>query len=86
MRSLHDPTASLESRVAELVLGLFASLLDVRLIVPFEGRIRGRRAFVARIGAKIVLPRVTRHLDHDLVQRSLKQVDFMRVCAAGDER
>jgi hypothetical protein len=29
---------------------------------------------------------VTRHLDHDLVQRSLKQVDVMRVCAAGDER
>ena len=86
MRSLYYPTASLESRFSQLGVGLFTSLLDVRLIVPLNDGIRCRRAFVARIGAKIVLPRVTRHLDHDLVQRSLKQVDVMRVCAAGDER
>lgn len=29
MRSLHPPTASLESRYGELVMGLFASLLIV---------------------------------------------------------
>ena len=86
MGSLHDPTASFESRIGPLFLGLFTSLFDVRLIVPFNDRIRCRRALVARIGAEIVLPRSARHLYHELVQRGLKQFYVMRVCAAGDER
>src|SRR5664279_5671292 len=86
MRSLHYPTASLEARFRELFMGLFASLLDVRFIVPLNDRIRCRRALVARIGAKIVRPRSARHLYHELVQRGFKQFYVMRVCAAGDER
>lgn len=86
MRSLHDPAAGLESRYRELVMGLFAPLLDVRLIVPFYNCVRCRRALVARIGAEIVLPRSTRHLHDKLVQRGLKQLYVMRVCAAGDDR
>jgi len=86
MRSLHYPTASLESRFGQLVVGLFTSLLDVWLIVPLNDCIRCRRALVARIGAEIVLPRLARHLHYNLVQRGLKQFYVMRVCAAGDER
>ena len=86
MGSLHYPTASLEARFGELFMSLFASLLDVRLIVPFNDGIRCRRTLVARIGAEIVLPRSARHLHHELVQRGLKQFYVMRVCAAGDER
>ena len=86
MRSLHYPTASLESRFGQLVVGLFTSLLDVRLIVPFDDCIRCRRALVARIGAEIVLPRSARHLHYQLVQRGFKQSYVMRVCAAGDDR
>ena len=86
MGSLHDPTASFVSRIGSLFLGLFTSLFDVRLIVPFNDRIRCRRALIARIGAEIVLPRSAWHLYHELVQRGLKQFYVMRVCAAGDER
>ena len=86
MRSLHYPTASLESRFLQLVVGLFTSLLDVWFIVPLNHGIRCRRALVARIGAKIVLPRSARHLHYELVQRGLKQFYVMRICAAGDER
>ena len=86
MRPLHDPTAGLESGYCELFMGLFAPLLDVRLIVPFHNCVRCRRALVARIGAEIVLPRSTRHLHDELVQRGLKQFYVMRVCAAGDDR
>ena len=86
MRSLHYPTASLESRFGQLVVGLFTSLLDVWLIVPLNDCIRCRRALVARIGAEIVLPRSARHLHYKLVQRGLKQFYVMRVCAAGDDR
>ena len=85
MRSLYYPTASLESRFSRLGVGLFTSLLDVRLIVPLNDGIRCRRAFVARIGAEIVLPRTARHLYYELVQRSLKQFYVMRICAADDE-
>jgi len=67
-------------------MGLFASLPDVRLIVPPNGCIRCRRALVARTGAEIVLPRSARHRHYQLVQRGLKQFYVMRVCAAGDER
>ena len=67
-------------------MGLFAALLDVRLIVPLDDRIRCWQAFVARIGAKIVLPGSARHLHHEMIQRGLKQFYVMRVCAAGDER
>ncbi len=67
-------------------MGLFASLLDVRLIVPRDGRIQCRSALVARIGAEIVLPRSTRHLHHEPVQGGLKQFYVMRICTAGDER
>jgi len=86
MRPLHDPTAGLESRYCELLVGIFAPLLDVSLIVPLNDCIRCRRALVARIGAEIVLPRSTRHLHDELVQRGLKQFYVMRVCAAGDDR
>jgi len=86
MGSLHDPTASFESWIGQLFMGLFTSLLDVRLIVPFNDRIQCRRALVARIGAEIVLPRSSRHLYDDLVLRGLKQFYVLRVCAAGDER
>ena len=86
MGSLHDPTASFESWIGQLFMGLFTSLLDVRLIVPFNVRIQCRRALVAHIGAEIVLPRSSRHLYDDLVLRGLKQFYVMRVCAAGDER
>ena len=86
MRSLHYPTASLESRFGQLVVSLFTSLLDVWLIVPLNGCIRCRRALIARIGAEIVLSRAARHLRYELVQRGLKQFYVMRVCAAGDER
>jgi hypothetical protein len=86
MRSLHYPTASSKSRFVQLVVGLFASLLDVRLIVPLNDCIRCRRALVAGIGAEIVLPRSARHLHYELVQRGLEQFYVMRVCAAGDER
>ena len=86
MGSLHDPTTSFESWIGPLFIGLFASLLDVRLIVPFNDCIRCRRALVARVGAKIILSRSARHLYHELVQRGLKQFYVMRVCAAGDER
>src|SRR5674476_1037910 len=86
MGSLHYPPASLESSFCALVMGLFASLPDVRLIVPLDDCIRCRRALVARVGAKIVLSRSARHLHHDLVQRGFKQLYVMRVCAAGDER
>ena len=86
MRPLHDPTAGLESRYCELFMGLFAPLLDMRPIVPFHNCVRCRRALVARIGAEIVLPRSTRHLHDELVQRGLKQFYVMRVCAAGDDR
>jgi len=86
MRSLYYPTASLESRFSRLGVGLFTSLLDVRLIVPLNDGIRCRRAFVARIGAEIVLPRTARHLYCELVQRGLKQFYVMRICAADDER
>ena len=84
--SLHYPQASLESSFCVIVMGLFASLPDVRLIVPLDDCIRCRRALVARVGAKIVLSRSARHLHHDLVQRGFKQLYVMRVCAAGDER
>ena len=67
-------------------MGLFASLLDVRLIVPLNDCIGCRRTLVARVGAEIVLPRAARHPDHDPVQRDLKQFYVMRVGAAGDER
>src|ERR1017187_10565201 len=77
MRSLHYPTASLESRFGQLVVGLFTSLLDVWLIVPLNDCIRCRRALVARIGAEIVLPRLARHLHYKLVQRGLKQFYVM---------
>jgi len=86
MRSLHYPPASLESRFGELFVGLFAPLLDVRLIVSFDDCIRCGRALVARIGAEIVLPRSARHLHYELVQRGLKQFYIMRICAAGDDR
>lgn len=86
MRSLHYPPASLESRFCELFVGLFAPLLDVRLIVSFDDCIRCGRALVARIGAEIVLPRSARHLHYELVQRGLKQFYIMRICAAGDDR
>ena len=86
MRSLHYPTASLESRFGQLVVSLFTSLLNVWLIVPLNDCIRCRRALVARIGAEIVLPRSARHLHYELVQRGLKQFYVMRICAAGDER
>ena len=86
MRSLHYPTASLESRFHELFMSLFASLLDVRLIVPLNDCIRCRRSLVARIGAEIVLPRSARHLHYKLIQRGFKQFYIMRVCAAGDDR
>jgi|SRR5580700_7424854 hypothetical protein len=61
MRSLHYPTASLESRFGELVMGLFASLPDVRFIVPFDDCIRCRRAkrtntTKARVRAKVDYP------------------------------
>ena len=86
MRSLHYPTARLESRFGEFFMGLFASLLDVRLIVPLNDCIGCRRTLVARVGAEIVLPRAARHPDHDPVQRDLKQFYVMRVGAAGDDR
>ncbi len=86
MCSLHYPTSRPESGFGLLFAGLFLSLLDVGLIVPFNDCVRRRRAFVARIGTEIVLPRSARYLYHDLVQRGLKQFYVMRVCAAGDER
>lgn len=86
MGSLHDPTARFEPWIGPLFIRLFTSLLDVRLIVPFNDRIRCRRALVACVGAEIVLPCSARHLYHDLVQRGLKQLYVMRVRAAGDER
>ena len=86
MGSLHDPTASFESWIGPLFMGIFTSLFDVRLIAPFNNRIQCRRALVACIGAEIVLPRSARHLYHELVQRGLKQFYVMRVCAVGDER
>lgn len=86
MRSLHDPSASLESGLGELFMRLFASLLDVRLIVPFDDRLRCRCALVARIGAEIVTTSSARHVHDQLVQCGFKQFYVMRVCAAGDER
>ena len=86
MRSHHHPSASLESRFGQLVVSLFTSLLDVRLIVPLNDCIQCRRALVAGIGAEIVLPRSARHLYKELVQHGFKQFYVMRVCAAGDER
>jgi hypothetical protein len=86
MRSLHYPTASLESGFGQLVVSLFTPLLDVWLIVPLNDCFRCRRALVARIGAEIILPRSTRHLHHELVQRGFEQFYVMCVCAAGDER
>ena len=86
MGPLDYPASSLESRCCELFLGLFAPLLDVRLIVPFGNCNRCRCALIARVSAKIVLPRSARHLHHEPVQRGFKQFYIMRVCAAGDER
>ena len=82
MGSFHDPTASFESWIGPLFKGLFASLS----IVPFNDRMRCRRALVARIGAEIVMPRSARHLYHESIQCGLKQFYVMRVCAADDER
>jgi len=86
MCPLHYPAAGLESRYRKLFISLFAPLLDVRLIVPFDDCIQCRRALVAGIGAKIVLARSARHLYDELVQRGLEQLYVMRVCAADDER
>ena len=86
VRSFHYPAASLESRVGEFFVGLFASLLDVRTIVPFNDGVGCGYALVARIGTEIVLPSSARHLDHELVQRGLQQFYVMCVCAADDER
>jgi hypothetical protein len=65
-------------------MGLFAPLLDVRLIVPFDDHLRGRRALIACVCAKIVVPRSAWYLRHELVERGFKQFYVMRVCAAGD--
>jgi len=86
MSSLHYPSVRFESRLGELIMGLFASLPDVRIIVPFDDCIRCRHALVARIGAKVVLPRSARHLHYELVECGFKQFYVMRVCAAGDDR
>jgi len=59
----------------------FRAVADMRPIVPFTLRSMPAR-LVARIGAEIVLPRSTRHLHDELVQRGLKQFYVMRVCAA----
>jgi len=67
-------------------MGLFASLLDVWVVVPLNDCVGRWRTLVARIGTEIVLPCSAWHLDHKLVQRGLQQFYVMRVCAAGDER
>ena len=86
MGPFHHPAARLEFWIYPLFMRLFASLLDVRLVVSFDRRLERRFAFIARIGAEIVLAGAPRRLDYDFVQRGLKQFDVMRVCAAGDER
>src|ERR1035437_1947302 len=49
MGSFYDPAARLKSRIGLLFLSLLASLLDVGLVVTFDDRIHGWRAFVACI-------------------------------------
>jgi hypothetical protein len=67
-------------------MGFFSSLLDMRVIVPFNHCVGRGCALVARIGAQIVLSSAAWHFQHHLVQRSIEQFYVMCVCAAGDER
>jgi len=85
MGSLHHPAASLECRIFLLFMSLFASLFDVRLIVPFDDCVRGWCAFIACIRAQIVLSGPARDFHHYLVQGGFEQFDIMRVCAARDD-
>ena len=72
--------------VFQLIMGLFASLFDVRLIVSFDDCVRCWCAFISCICTQIVLSGAARNFHHDLIQRGFEQLDIVRVCAARDER
>ena len=70
MGSLDAPASGPETWLPALGLGLFPTLLDMGQIVASQRRLTGRIAFVASVGAEVLLlPGAGRGtFDHDLVE------------------